>query len=350
MLEECACAVCSLVCWYSCFPRRLSCASISLAYTIFPAYLAFLSKTKINEYFSFREIEADEISLRFRVFFRRNLSNEITRIKVIFQIVDGEIRSLRSISQVLCCCWMVCRHKERKTTQVKVKKRISVLSSWRLSRNSYAMLPTFLPSFDGHIERRLWYISDLKQTGYLTNCTQANLYGENYYLTSIHYNASERLSGFRLIFQTYTNNKQQRRSERERTKTERARESVNNKFIVNIVNSFIVVMDPARNISRRYFYLFIGHSQLNTKKCILFNNQGSCTADSLHSSVIHLHQQPWANSQCLLVRYLPSRQSRSLYFHYRFKDTNSPNSYAFAPTFIIFCGLKSLINFSEIFR
>lgn len=38
---------------------------------------------------------------------------------------------------------------------------------------------------------------------------------------------------------------------------------INNKFIVNIVNSFIVVMDPARNISQRYFfYLFIGHSQL----------------------------------------------------------------------------------------
>lgn len=47
----------------------LSPATISLAYTIFPAYLAFLSKTKINEYFSFREIEAAEISLRFRVFF-----------------------------------------------------------------------------------------------------------------------------------------------------------------------------------------------------------------------------------------------------------------------------------------
>lgn len=106
VLEECACAVLcvrSFVCWYSCFPRCLSPASISLAYTIFPAYLAFLSKTKINEYFSFGEIEADEISLRFRVFFRRYLLNEITRIKVIFQIVDGEIKALRSISQVLCC-------------------------------------------------------------------------------------------------------------------------------------------------------------------------------------------------------------------------------------------------------
>lgn len=97
------CAMCLFVCWYSCFPRCLSPASISLAYTIFPAYLAFLSKTKINEYFSFGEIEADEISLRFRVFFRHYLSNEITRIKVIFQIVDGEIRTLRSISQVFCC-------------------------------------------------------------------------------------------------------------------------------------------------------------------------------------------------------------------------------------------------------
>ena len=111
--------VCTHVCWYSCllFVAYQPLRSLSFI-QFFPAYLSFLSKTKINENFSFRQIEADEISLRFRVFFRRYLSNEITRIKIIFQIVDGEINwSSRSISlcSVLLCS--VCRHKERKTTK-----------------------------------------------------------------------------------------------------------------------------------------------------------------------------------------------------------------------------------------
>ena len=126
----CLRTMCYAVCWYSCFPRRLSFASISLAYTIFPAYLAFLSKTKINEYFSFREIEANEISVRFRVFF-------------------GAIARMRSDSNksfVRDCWWrdwdssvVLCRHKEQRETQ---------RSERELCRLSTA-LPAF-PSFPAH--------------------------------------------------------------------------------------------------------------------------------------------------------------------------------------------------------
>lgn len=100
------------------FLLPLSPASISLAYTISAAYLTILSKTKINENFSFREIEADEISLRFRVFFRSYRSTEITRIKIIFQIVDGEIiPRWRSSCARLCGCVDMKSGKQRNKLQ-----------------------------------------------------------------------------------------------------------------------------------------------------------------------------------------------------------------------------------------
>lgn len=184
----------------------LSRASISLAYTIFSAYLTFLSKTKINENFSFQGDWSgrDKFAI-LSIFFRRYRSTEITRIKIIFQIVDGEIRRCWDPSLELCCV-LCCEHradikngKQQRTSETR-KGQIFVLSSWRVSR-----IPAPLPAFHRHptsiVARTVHDIFPTwKQTAYLTNCTQANLYGENYYLTSIHYNASCLVFGW--YFQT----------------------------------------------------------------------------------------------------------------------------------------------------
>lgn len=181
--------LCSFVGIFFYFFLPLSSASISLAYTIFSAYLTFLSKTKINENFSFGEIEADEISLRFWVFFRRYLSTEITRIKIIFQIVDGEISQNAEIhlsSFRVLFAVVKCVQTQRTEKQRNSKGQIVLLSSWPSQQKTPA---SHVANF-----HRTIVACDIfptwTQTGYLTNCTQANLYGENYYLTSIHYNAS----------------------------------------------------------------------------------------------------------------------------------------------------------------
>lgn len=79
------------LCWYLRPPSpalAISGFDLSRSFSA-AAYLPFLSETKINENFSFREIEADEISWRFRVFFgviaRRDHSNK----NYSFQIADG---------------------------------------------------------------------------------------------------------------------------------------------------------------------------------------------------------------------------------------------------------------------
>lgn len=127
-----AMCLCCAVCWYSCFPRPLSRASISLAYTIFPAYLAFLSKTKINEYFSFREIEADEISVRFRVFF-----GAIARVRS-----DSNRSSMRD------CRWEIEIHLWSCADTKKGKAEVG-REFLTTQQNSLALLPAFQPSVDG---------------------------------------------------------------------------------------------------------------------------------------------------------------------------------------------------------
>lgn len=164
------------------FLLALSPVSISLAYTIFSAYLTFLSKTKINENFSFQKIGADEISLRFWVFFSA-LS------------LDWDHSNKNYSPDCWWRDWAMLRSIRRSADAENGKQRNSkgqnvLLSGWRVSRNI--------------VERRcqtfVWYPNQQQPshdifptwtpTAYLTNCTQANLYGENYYLPSIHYNAS----------------------------------------------------------------------------------------------------------------------------------------------------------------
>lgn len=176
---------CTFACWYS---RRLSPVSISLAYTIFAAYLTFLSKTKINENFSFREMEADEISRDSEYFFSAYLPNEIARIKIIFQIVDGEISQCwdpsRAGSVPLLCVDM----KNGKTKQRKSKLERSNLSAFKLT--SQQKIPTqtgeTLPALPSSAIDDSFVFDEFptwRPAAYLTNCTQLISNGENYYLT-----------------------------------------------------------------------------------------------------------------------------------------------------------------------
>lgn len=119
---------------------------------------AFIENENKWEFFISSEIEASEISLRFRVFFRCYLSNEITRIKIIFQIVDGAIIRGWDL-QLSCFVLLLCVDmKNGKTTKQNFKGQICCFQadeSAEIPPGSVASLPSAEHSYATVIYFRL---------------------------------------------------------------------------------------------------------------------------------------------------------------------------------------------------
>lgn len=114
------------------------------------------------------------------------------------------LRSLVFCCSVLCCAVLRCflsrlesRHEEREKNTTKGQTFVCFQADDDSAqipppemRCCQLFFPSSFPSSSAILLCCDIFPTWKQQTGYLTNCTQANLYGKNYYLTSIHYNAS----------------------------------------------------------------------------------------------------------------------------------------------------------------